>query len=233
MRIAICDNDLFFRKQIKQTIYAYINAKRADAVIDEYDSGEELLTSKNKYSIIFLDYYLKRINGFETAKRIRALNQDSAIIFISAYTDFILDCFKVKTFRFLTKPLNTYELYAALDDYFFCNGNSFPIWVRNDYDTICIKTEDIYYIEADNKNCYIMLENNKIHCKKTMGKVYEILPKNTFCKINRAYVINFNYINSFNNDIIALNNGEQLHISRNYYKSFKTEYINFADPIII
>jgi len=66
-----------------------------------------------------------------------------------------------------------------------------------------------------------------------MARVYGTLPKNQFCKINRAYVVNFNYISAYNSDIIRLANGKDLHVSRNYYKSFKKEYKFFANPQVI
>ena len=58
-------------------------------------------------------------------------------------------------------------------------------------------------------------------------------PKNHFCKINRAFVVNFNYISAYSSDSICLNNGEILPLSRNYCKSFKEEYLSYANPCVL
>lgn len=40
------------------------------------------------------------------------------------------------------------------------------------------------------------------------------MPRNHFYKINRAFIVNFNYISRYNSDEIIFSNGEHVHISR-------------------
>jgi len=91
----------------------------------------------------------------------------------------------------------------------------------------------ILYLEANNKYCYIHLENETILCKKTMARVFDALPKIYFQKINRAFIVNLNAINKYNAQNVDLKNGETLHITRTYYKNFKQEYLNFFNPKIL
>jgi len=100
-------------------------------------------------------------------------------------------------------------------------------------DTVCLNSEEIFYIEASNKHCLIHLKNEIILCKKTMARVSEVLPKIHFQKINRAFIINLNCIDKYNSDSVFLKNGENLHITRTYYKSFKQNYFEYLKPKII
>ena len=45
------------------------------------------------------------IDGLETAKEIRKLNRDMLIIFLTAYSEFVFESFKVDAFRYLVKPV--------------------------------------------------------------------------------------------------------------------------------
>ncbi len=233
MRIAICDANNQNSLKLKHKLYLYSNEFKLDFVIDTFSKGEELLKSNRKYEIIFIEYYLSGINGLETAKLLRKSNIQSKIIFISQNTNFILETFCVSPFRFLTKPLNDKKLYQTLEDYFTETTTHRTLWINNGINTFCIYTDEIFYLEADNKYCYIHLKDITIPCKKTMARVYAALPKLHFQKINRAFIVNLDVINKYNSENVSLKNGEQLHITRTYFKTFKQNYLEYSLPEII
>ena len=232
MRIAICDQNDMETKKLKIALYAYSNLQKMELLVDCFRQGEQLLCSSAKYNLVFIDYALSGMNGLQTAKAVKKASPDSTIIFLSATTGgFILNSFEVSPFRFLLKPVNQKLLFETLQDYFQTPDLKRPLWIKNGVDTICMNTGDILYLEADNKHCVIGLRDRKVPCRKTMAAVYDNLPKRHFCKINRAYVVNFSYIEGYNKNLIRLKNGESLYISRTYYKSFQQEYRSFADPV--
>lgn len=228
MRIALCDADSDAIKVTKRIIYEYANLRGIELLVEEYASGTELLMNKIKYPLVILDYNIRDLNGLETARLLRKSNPDCAIIFLSSYTGFIFDSFKVSPFRFLLKPLDKILLFSSLDDFFIIRTDNRPIWIKDGGDTFCLSANDILYLEADNKSCYISLRNKKIRCRKTMARVYFELPRQHFGKINRAYVVNFNYISGYNSDAVTLCTGEQLHVGRSYFRSFREEYRAFS-----
>ena len=228
MRIALCDADDNAIKATKRILYEYANFRGIELLAEEYSSGTRLILNGVKYPIIILDYNLRGLNGLETARLIRKSNPDCAIIFLSSYTGFIFDSFEVSPYRFLLKPLDKGLLFSALDDFFEAQNNNRPLMIKDGGDIFCLNTNDIFYLEADNKNCFISLRNKKIRCRKTMARVYEELPHQHFGKINRAYVVNFNYISGYNSDAVTLRNGERLHVGRSYFKSFREEYSEFS-----
>ena len=229
MKIAICDRDRLFMSQLKDMIYDYSENNKMEMVVECYVSGENII-DRNEYNLIFLGFDLKGKNGLETAYKLRENQIDCPIIFISDHTDFVFDAFKVQAFRFLLKSDWKEKLFSMLDDFFKKIGTDYPLWVKSGEDTVCISTEDIYYLEADNKHCFIHLKTESLSCNRTMARVFEFMPKNHFVKINRAFVVNLKHISRYNNDTLILKNGEILHPSRNYYKSFKEEYRRFLRP---
>lgn len=224
MRIAICDKDSAFSIKLKQILYSYSNLHNLDFFIETFDSGEKLLNSQNRYTLIFIEYTLTGINGLETVKQMRRQNDNTKIIFLTTNTEFILEAFKVDTYRFLTKPLKKDTLYDALDDYFIRNNSNCVLLVNDGINNLCLYADEIFYLEANNKHCFIHLENTTVLYKKTMARVFEALPKFYFQKINRAYIVNLNLINKYNSENIYLKNGKSLRITRTYSKNFKQKY---------
>lgn len=231
MRIALCDWDKNFVKKIKNIIYTYAEHFRMEILVDCYHSGEALLNSLVNYNLIFLGYKLEGINGLKTAKLIRNKNPYISIVFVSEYTDFVFDSFKVNPYRFLVKPISQNMIYETLNDFFEKFGKDYCLWVKYRDDTVCLNTGEIYYLEANNKHCIIHLEDQILNCNKTMAKVFGSLPENHFSKINRAFVVNLNFIKKHNNKEIQLTNKQSLTIGRNYLKTFKEEYRLFSQPI--
>ena len=232
MKIAVCNADDIFLSEIKRQIYRYSENRKIELFVDCYFSGEDLLNGGGKYNLIFLGYSLKGKNGLEIAREIRKNNDDVSIIFTSENTDFVLEAFKVEAYRFLVYPLSEETVFGVMDEYFEKFGFDYPIWIKSNEDIICLNTSEIFYLEADNKHCLVHLKDCVLPCKRTMARVYNVVPKNHFIKINRAFVVNFDYIEKYNNDLVYLKNGSTVHISRNYLKAFKSEYTKFLSPLL-
>ena len=78
-----------------------------------FSSGEEFLTtfSGGSYDLLFLDIYLKDLNGMETARRIREMDPDCKIIFTTSSTEFAVESYDVNASWYLVKPFS-YETFA-------------------------------------------------------------------------------------------------------------------------
>lgn len=230
MRIALCEKEINLSTQIKNLIYQYAENRRLDIVVDCYSNGESLLCAKTQYNLIFIGNQSAKMKGIEIAKKIRMYNTFSSIVFVNSNTDFIFETFKVNTYRFLVPPVKKDEIYSLLDDFFLKFGNDYPLWIKSGEETFCLNSREIYYLEADNKHCIVHLKKESLPCNKTMAKVSEVLPKQHFVKINRAYIVNLNHIIKYNSEYVFLRNGNTVHISRNYLKTFKEDYRFYINP---
>lgn len=228
MRVAICDKDQTFAYKLKHLIYNFANNRRLDILIETFSSGEDLLSCEKEFGLIFIEYSLPGINGLDTAKELRRRKNDTKIIFVAAYTQFVFEAFEVDAYRFLTKPLSEIALNETLDDFFITQYENSYLLVNDGIDTFSINPDRIIFLEANNKHCYIHLDDKTIYCKKTMARAFENLPKSHFQKINRAFVINLNHIYKYNSDCVFLKNGKKLHITRTYFKPFKDNYIEYS-----
>ena len=230
MKIAIYEEDLKSATILKRLIYDFSNKRKIDSVVKIFTTLEEFSNSKEEYILYFISYNTK--NGISAAKHLNNKNIKTHIIITSNDCRLAADAFKIRAYNFLELPINEKALYDILNNFF--DTNFLPtIIFSTDFDNIYINTNDIMYIEADNKHCLIHLSNNTINCKKTMARVVNALPENLFLKINRSFVVNSNYITRFNSKNITLKNGTVFYPSRHYYKNFKCDFLRIKSPIII
>ena len=151
MKAAACDDETIFHKEVSCLLRNYMKTRNIEIYTDFYENGEELLKSQKEYDIVFMDYQMEGMNGIETAVKLREVNSDSVIIFISAYPAAALDAYEVKTFRFLVKPIDEAKLFKSLDDYLKSIDFDNILFLNTHEGNYKIKMSEIIYLEGDGK----------------------------------------------------------------------------------
>lgn len=231
MKIALCDKNQKRLAALKKIIYEYSEEKGFDVAVEGYSDISSLVVSKEKFGMAFLCFDYLRSEELEIFKKIKEQNSFCDIVLISGTSDNILEVLKIKPYGFLFFPIEKREMFIFFDEYFSEKGCDYPMWIKCGCDTLCLNTKEIIYLEADNKNCFLHLEGRKLRSNCTMARVFDVLPKSHFIKINRAYIVNSQYINKYNKDTIFLKNGDNLRLSRNYSADFKRAHRNFSNPL--
>lgn len=234
MRIAICDDETSFSSILKSKIYDYSNLHNWDSVVDTYDCGYDLIKNKVKYDIIILDYQMEPIDGLETAKLLRSgINKFSCIIFLTSYPEIAISAYDVDTYRFVVKNTLFDVLYKALDDFRKIIKTNYDISIKSDNEFFTINTENITFIEVQNKSSYLHLCNEQIYeTKKSLTDLYKVLPHTHFFRIHKSFIINFMYISERGQNYVKVRNYDlELPISRNYLSKFKQKYYNYLKDL--
>ena len=229
MKLAICDDEKMSRDEICLLLNDYRLKKKIDIFPDVFDSGQKLLSSKLNYDVILMDYQMNDIDGIETCRKIREVNKDCTIIFISAYPLIALDSFEVGTFRFISKPINKDKLFKALDDYLATiDDDNFLVLKTQDGNWI-LKLSEIIYAEANGKHTFVRTTTQTYDIHTHLKDIESQLPKSKFIRCHRAFVAGFNHIKNHTSNEILFDNGEKAEIGKHYLTQFK---IAFQDYVI-
>lgn len=226
-KIAICDDEKIYLEEISQNI----KKRNSDYKINVYNSGAELVKNNPDYDIIFLDIEMPDMDGMTTAERLREMKFDGIIIFLTSHTEFMPDAFKVKAFRFLSKPIDAKKLYEALcaaekeimnteHVIINCNGNS-----------VYMKLTDIVFIEAYGDGTYIYDKNNNVYDTRKPLKFWrEQIGDVHFFQIHKSMIVSLLYISNISNDgIITVGCLQKdLPISRRNFAPFKAAFFEYV-----
>lgn len=230
IKIAICDNEYQTAVEIEQWITTISEKRFIEADTDVFSDGEELIHEIeriNSYDIIFLDIEMEIMDGIKTAKKIRKIDKNVVIIYVSGYEAYAIETFEVNPFRFIVKPVKKEmfeKIYLAavervtLDDAFF----------QFKYGTSFYKEslEDIIYFESNRRIINIITVHGNF---KFYGKLNEVqervaTAKTTFLRIHQSYLVNYKYINRLSYDFVEMRNGVRLSISEEKQKMISELY---------
>lgn len=234
MRIAICDDEKSFFSVLKSKIYDYSNLHNWESVVDTYDCGYDLINTKIKYDIIILDYQMEQIDGLETAKLLRSgINKFSCIIFLTSFPEIAISAYDVDTYRFVVKSSLFDGLYKALDDFRKIIKVNYDISIKSSNEFITINTGKITFLEVQNKNSFLHLDNGQMYeTKKSLTDLYKELPHTHFFRIHKSFIVNFMHISERGQNYVKVRNYDyELPISRNYLSKFKQKYYNYLKDL--
>ena len=114
MRILLVDDE---ELQLLRLTEAVKKALPADNVFLSY-ANPVLAWEENKETpvdIAFLDIDMPVINGILLAKKLKTVNPQVNVIFVTAYNEYALDAYKLHASGYVTKPVNLEKIQEELD----------------------------------------------------------------------------------------------------------------------
>lgn len=225
MRIAVCDDEKPFRKELKRLIDDYFVGVPIEYITDEYPSGEDFIKSKLNYDLIFMDYQMKTINGLDTAAKIRRNNENVCIVFVTSFPSVAIDAYEVSAFRFLVKPVEKGKFAKAMADYLEILRSNKVLQIKSDAKTYNVNVKEIICIEAKNKGAVVSLKDKSYAVTDSFSHIEEQLPADMFFKTHRAFSVNLLCVDSFTKNEITLSNGQKALLSRNKADEFNKAHL--------
>ena len=231
MNIAICDDLEVDRKILIDMLNRYFTEHNSLVNITTYSSGEDLISDfkHQNFDLIFLDIYMSKLNGIDTAKEIRKKDDNNILVFMTTSTDFALDAYDLDALQYLIKPIIYDKIKKILDKCLkqFATNMRF-IKILEDGYPIKILLNDIYYIDVYDKNCFIHLKDKVIKTYTSLTNLLNLLENSSFLKCHRSYIVNMLYINEMLSNDFILKNGEKIPITKNDKLNLKQTYLDFV-----
>lgn len=214
INIGICDDNLIITGIVKEKCESFINIMGYDCQISCFNDGVTLLESDEKFELILLDVELPVIDGFEVARRLREKEENCCIVFLTSHYELFKQGYKVKAFRYLTKPIDDTELQEALQSYIEEKvKNEFLILnIEGREQLIYIKT--ILYIQSlRDESAIILIGNKPLIVKYTLKEWLTMLDSSHFVTPNRSYIVHLRHVKNVTKRAMILINKQEIKIS--------------------
>ncbi len=237
MHIALCDDQIEIGTKLYKEIKNFL-AQR-DCVTDSvqlYQPITKLLEDYDagiRYDVLFLDIEMPLISGLEAAKRIRALDGEVLIIFVTGYPDYMPESFKVEAFDFLTKPFSADDIYRVLTRCLRKQQRHSQIVIPTTLGAAAVALNKIVFIKSDLHYLDFVLSNEKkpLRSKQKLTEAAILLqPYPQFVRCHQSYIINLDYIQEIERQRILLSvkglvYADTIPISRKYTDSVKDKFM--------
>jgi two-component system response regulator LytT len=159
--------------------------------------------NSNKVDLIFLDIHMPNFSGFDFVETIK---NPPKVILVTIDKNFALEAFNYNCISdYLIKPVLEERFNKAINRITIKRENSHAplnlndssvkeIYVNIDKRLIKIEVSLINFIQANGDYILIKAEGTNYTVHTTLKKIEDKLPKTSFLKIHRSYIINMNKI---------------------------------------
>lgn len=228
VKVAVCDDLQSDRKNIVSLIEKYVDTYGYLMSIDEYSSGEELIGADvGMYDLIFLDIFMKDLNGIQTAEKIMDKNPRAQIVFCSSSNEFAAESYDVAALMYLIKPANEAKLFKTLDRYFkIFTSMRRLVFMQNRMEE-SILLSDVLWIEADNHKSTIHTKNGDIVTTTQIKQFAEQLEGCNFVKPIRYALVALDAIKTMSTTSMELTDGTQLPVSRGMRDEIRKRFSDY------
>lgn len=224
IKICIVEDEAEQAELLKSYINKYGNQRRHPFSIDHLSDGIDLVDDyKGQYDIILLDIQMKHLDGMAAAEKIRKVDSDVIIIFITSTVQYAVQGYAVDALGYVLKPV-PYPQFEQIFDKAIQRVESKQkhvyIKVSVDDKQIKLDCDTIIFIESQRNNVIIHTEEQDYTTPGPLKKFEEMLVDHGFSKCHNAYLINLSFVEGVHKEEVILDYNITLPISRARKKDF-------------
>lgn len=235
-KIAICEDEKYYQKHIKQILEAYLSKRKLKYGISIFASGEEFFEQneyKVEYDLVFLDIEMEQMNGIEVAYKIRAINPNTEIVFVTVLAEYAIEGYHVNARRFLLKE-DLKKLIPECLSIILENRNE-SLSEKRKFSFIGgereIVVKDILYVESIlHKLCFVR-EGEKLYMYGKLNQLENILEQYGFVRTHQSYLVNMRFIDKISNYTLFLSDGTKIPVVKSRYQTVKTKFLHYKEAM--
>lgn len=218
LHITICDDETESASIMERIVLRELEELSIDAVIEKYQGGEAFLQQHRNWDeeLIFMDIEMPGKSGIDVIEEMDSVDRAKNVILITAHDHMVLEHLNCAPFLFIRKENMETDIPRALDRYikqlernravveFVINGK-----VRH------VREEDILYFEKYRQ--YITAFQTKDEAIRIRGSMQDYekrLSGKGFVRSHVGYLVNLRHCCSFEKDVLILDNGKRIPVSR-------------------
>ena len=233
----ICEDQSSELQFISKELEKAFHKHKLPVHFETYQSSKKVLEKLSQndcyYDLLFFDIEMPGINGIELCRRIRQSHPDSLVIFISNKEELVFQTFEVQPFRFIRKNHFLKELdqliLAISSELSSREGIQISVQELHSSTIYTWNINQILYIEALGKRCQVITKYGTTNLQYRFMNFESQLIPHGFLKPHRSFLVNYKYISVIEKDLILLDNGERIPLSRNRVTEIKRQFMQYIN----
>lgn len=171
-------------------------------VVAEAASVREAIEKLKDYpcDVMFLDISMPEASGLQLADALQHLKFPPAVVFVTAYSEFAIDAFKVNAIDYLVKPVETERLSQAIarvKEHVALHAKVQKlerIPVEKGGKKILIGIDSIRYVMARDDYAYLQTDTDKYFSTVSLAQLEKRLDGHGFFRVHRGYLVNLSQV---------------------------------------
>ena len=221
-RIAVVDDQPDMRQQLCSMIDQYSRENNCMLEVTAFSDGAQVITNYCKgFDIIFLDIEMPELGGMDAAERIRTVDPDVVLVFVTNMAQYAIRGYEVDALDFVLKPVSYYQfstkLERALQRIQRRRGGQIALQVGGGVQLL--NPDDILYLETRDRLLHYHTAADTWSVRGSLQKAEKELAPYHFARCNQCYLVNLRHVTGVQNDFVQIGQ-EQLEISRRQRVAF-------------
>ncbi len=200
--------------------------------INEFHSGRDLLSNyiPGSYDVVFMDIFMNDENGVDSAQKLRQLDENVNLIFLTTSTEFGVKSYDVRATDYIVKPATYETLSRALQ---YCKASKLQsehsITVTTRHQPLEVDLDRIIYADYQNRSACIHLKDCLVSVSGSFSELSDQLTAYPqFISCFKGIVVNLKEVRKVCGDNLLLKNGEQLPISRRLQRQVQQQRLRLS-----
>lgn len=210
-----------FQEETKTVSFLVTRYARAIALLEDYSCDADLL---------FLDIRLPDMDGMETARRIRQVDENVAILFITSLSQYTIEGYSVGALDYILKPVAYASFRAKMERVLRLCAHREPgavLWLKSRNGQRRVSASEILYLESASHDISIhAVDGSVIKQWGTLTDFESQLAGDHFVRCNSCYLVNLKYVQGINGSEVLLP-GVALAVSRPRRKEFLQAFAQY------
>ena len=193
IRIAIVEDDKEVQAQLADYIRRYERQFGRMFELSLFDDGDEIVSDyRAVYDIILLDVQMRRMDGMAAAERIRQMDKDVLLIFITNMAQFAIRGYAVDALDYVLKPVPYFafsqQLQKAVARLRARQKTFLTVPVEGGLRLVDVAS--LYYLESEGHKVRLYGEEGELTVSGTLKSFEEKLAGKPFARCNSGYLVN-------------------------------------------
>ena len=232
MNIAIVENDAKDLERLTGFITQFFESSPATKgvilEIDSYSNGYDFLECGKCYAAIFMDIDMPGIDGLSTSYKLREIDSDVPLIFVTNMAQCAIEGYKVRAFDFCLKPV-TYPdvkmILTTLLNRIVKEDESYLV-IKTGGAVIKTKQSDIESIVMDGHDAimryYVDDKIKELNFRSSLKDILKRIEYKPLIAASSGAIANLKYVDSYDsvNAICHMKSGNTIVVSRSRKKDF-------------
>ncbi len=213
--IAIIEDEPAAARLLSGYINEYGATRNEQFNISVFSGAVKFLENyRGDYDIVFMDIELPDMNGMDASRRLREIDKDVLLVFVTNMAQCAVSGYDVGAFSFIVKPVSRQNFVMKFERAIerLKNRTDATVCIHGKTGAKRINTADLKYVEIQGHNIVWHLTDRELRSTGTLKSVKAQLG-NTFVSCNQCYLVNLRYCREVDGDSVDVG-GEKLHISR-------------------
>ena len=233
VRVAIVEDDPAYREEMVGFLQQFSQESGQKFHITTFSDGKEITENyAAAWDMILMDIEMPGLDGMTAAERIRKLDGDVVIIFITNMPQYAMKGYTVDALDYVLKPVSYYAFTQRISRALERMKRRTRRFVSIPLRTGIAKVElsQLTYVEIVNHDLIYHTQEGDFTCKGSLTEAAEKLEKEHFFRISNCYLVNLEYVECIQNGTVTVN-GQVLTVSRSRKKLLLDEMNNYINEV--